>query len=328
MTDYNEELLTAAKLYEQVQGRLEGDDRLLPNTGLISDPGYRSNLSFVENTVRADDDLDATAFGDTALGSELYSSMLTDEATEAIHHGNDLFLSHLVGLTEQDLDGSTLRLVARLQEELANNDAPAFILGAGNPNTGKTNTMSLLAELRSIELEDYLILSNVRSWSLTDRVVTSAHDLAVALLEERDRPKFVMIDEASTHFDARTNRREVATQWTPLGKRFAKIGVDACGLVVHTGKDCHPEAKRLATLAYWKEKKRVAEFFERWPADADRPVDSLLGGSVEDLESTGAEYDPGDAAPWNWDLEPELFTRDLDWSALLSELRDRGPAGE
>jgi hypothetical protein len=50
----------------------------------------------------------------------------------------------------------------------------------------------------------------VRSWSLTDRVVTSAHDLAVALLEERDRPKFVMVDEASTHFDARTNRREAA----------------------------------------------------------------------------------------------------------------------
>jgi hypothetical protein len=320
MTDYNEELLTAAKLYEQVQGRLDGDDRLLPNTGLISDPGHRSNLSFVENVVRGDD-LGATAFGDTALGSEVYSSMLTDEATEAIHRGNDLVLSHLVGLTEQDLDGSTLRLVARLQEELANNDAPAFILGAGNPNTGKTNTMSLLAELRSIEVEDYLILSNVRSWSLTDRVVTSAHDLAVALLEERDRPKFVMIDEASTHFDARTNRREVATQWTPLAKRFAKIGVDACGLVVHTGKDCHPEAKRLATLAYWKEEKRVAEFFERWPADGDRPVDGLLGGPVEDLESTGAEYDPDDAAPWSWNLEPELFTRDLDWPELLAQLR-------
>jgi hypothetical protein len=156
-------------------------------------------------------------------------------------------------------------------------------------------------------------------------VVTSAHDLAVALLEERDRPKFVMIDEASTHFDARTNRREVATQWTPLAKRFAKIGVDACGLVVHTGKDCHPEAKRLATLAYWKQEKCVAEFFERWPADADHPVDGLLGDPVEDLESTGAEYDPDDTAPWSWDLDSDLFVRDLSWSDLLSEIRDYGP---
>ena len=68
-----------------------------------------------------------------------------------------------------------------------------------------------------------------------------------------------------------------------------------------------------------------AEFFERWPADADRPVDGLLGGPVEDLESTGAEYDPDDAAPWSWNLEPELFTRDLDWPELLAQLRDRGP---
>jgi hypothetical protein len=89
--------------------------------------------------------------------------------------------------------------------------------------------------------------------------------------------------------------------------------------------DCHPEAKRLATLAYWKEETRVAEFFERWPADADRPVDGLLGGPVEDLESTGAEYDPDDAAPWSWNLEPELFTRDLDWPELLTELSERGP---
>jgi hypothetical protein len=97
-------------------------------------------------------------------------------------------------------------------------------------------------------------------------------------------------------------------------------GVDACGLVVHTGKDCHPEAKRLATLAYWKEENRVAEFFERWPADADRPVDGLLGGPVEDLESTGAEYDPDDAAPWSWDLNTDLFSQDLSWNEFLGRL--------
>jgi hypothetical protein len=75
-------------------------------------------------------------------------------------------------------------------------------------------------------------------------------------------------------------------------------------------------------------KKRVAEFFERWPADVDPPVDGLFGGSVEDMESTGAECDPDDAAPWSWDLEPELFTRDLDLSELLAQLRERGPTVE
>jgi hypothetical protein len=66
-------------------------------------------------------------------------------------------------------------------------------------------------------------------------------------------------------------------------------------------------------LAYWNGEKRVAEFFERWPADADRPVDGLLGGPVGSLKRTGTEYDPDDAAPWSWNLEPELFTLDLGW---------------
>jgi hypothetical protein len=60
---------------------------------------------FVENAVHGADDLVATAFGDTTLGREVYSNLVTDEATEAIHRGNDLVLSHLVGLTEQDPDG-------------------------------------------------------------------------------------------------------------------------------------------------------------------------------------------------------------------------------
>jgi hypothetical protein len=89
-----------------------------------------------------------------------------------------------------------------------------------------------------------------------------------------------------------------------------------------------PLAKRFVTLTCWKAETRVAEFFERWPADADRPVDGLFGGPVEDLASTGAEYDPDDAAPWCWNLGPELFTRDLDWPELVAQLRKRGPTVE
>ena len=95
------------------------------------------------------------------------------------------------------------------------------------------------------------------------RLVAYAHDLAVTLLENRDIPKAVFIDESSTHFDARTYRREVATQWTPLAKRFAKIGVDFCGNVIHTGKDAHPELKRLSTLSYFKLEKKVVEFYSQ-----------------------------------------------------------------
>jgi hypothetical protein len=323
----DEHLLTAAKLYEQVQGELDGDERLLPHTGIVEDRQDRAALSFMETAMRETDrsPVGSSTFEGTSLGQAISSKVLTDTATEAVAAGNGSVMSHIVGVTEQDLDASALRLPMMLLNQIENNGAPAFLTAAGNPNTGKTNTAILLITLRALDLDDLLVLSNVRTWEQTDIVVTSAHDLAVQLLEHRDRPKAILIDEGSTHFDARTNRREVAEQYTPLAKRYAKIGVDMEAVVVHTGKDLHPERKRLSTLAMYKAAKKSAEFFETWPADADAPTDRLFGGSLEEIEkATG--YDPDDAAPWAWNLRAGLFEKDVEWSELLDLLRERGPA--
>ncbi|WP_241989501.1 hypothetical protein, partial [Halorubrum sp. SP9] len=226
-------------------------------------------------------DLDPELVQDSQLLDLVDRTQQSRKASEAIRSGNSLMLSHLVGITEQDLDGSALRLPLRLDDVMTNNDATAFIGGAGNPNTGKTNLMALLAELRSATVDDLLVISNSRTWPRTDLVVTSAHDLAVTCIEHRDRPKFVFIDEGSTHFDARTNSYEVAAQFSPLAKRMAKINVDVFGTVFHTGKDCHPELKRLFTTAYFKHSKKEVDFFADWPADADKPTNQLFGGTVE-----------------------------------------------
>ncbi len=325
MTD--ERLLTAAKLYEQARGRIDGSP-LLPHAGLPLDPTVSSHLTFLEEALTESGHERGlpSSLPDTNLGTVLDDYYRTEAAREAVEHNHDTALSYLVGVTEQDLDASALRLPLQLDQAMTNDDATAFIGGAGNPNTGKTNLVALLAELRSATVDDLLVISNSRSWPRTDLVVTTAHDLAVALIEHRDRPKFVFIDEGSTHFDARTNRREVAVQFTPLAKRFAKLGVDVFATVGHTGKDLHPELKRLLTLAFYKHSKKEVDFFNNWPADADYPTDRLFGGMVEELEPALEEPDPDDAAPWSWNLEPDLFSRDLDWKELGHRLRDRGPA--
>jgi len=73
--------------------------------------------------------------------------------------------------------------------------------------------------------------------------------------------------------------------------------------------------------------KKVANFYERWPTDGDYPTDQLFGGSIEDLEPTGYEADHNDAAPWVWNLEPDLFSKELRRPNLLEALRARGSAG-
>ncbi|WP_226022491.1 hypothetical protein [Halomicrobium salinisoli] len=92
--------------------------------------------------------------------------------------------------------------------------------------------------------------------------------------------------------------------------------------MVHTGKDLHPERKRLSTLAFYKAAKKSAEFFERWSADSDAPTDRLFGGSLEEIKkATG--YDPDDAAPWSWNLRAGLFEEDIEWDALLEFLKEK-----
>lgn len=130
-----------------------------------------------------------------------------------------------------------------------------------------------------------------------DERVTTCHELAVSLLEHRDRPKAVVIDEGSTHFDARTNSRDVATQWSPLLKRMSKLGVELVIVIGHTGKDVDPEMKRLASLAFYKTDPKTIEFYCRWPADSDRPTEQLFGGPVESLEALRSNMIPTDPLP-------------------------------
>lgn len=317
MTDVDENLLTAAKLFEQLRGNLDGGADIHPHAGLVRDEDHRNNLSFLRS-------IDGVP---KELVENVEKTLATDLASNAINDGNYGQISHLVGVTESRNAGNALSLAMELNSLQENNDAPAFIIGVGNPNTGKTNTVTMLAELRRAALEDdLLIVSNVRSLEVADRHVASAHDLLVTLLEDRETKKYVILDEGSTHFDARTFRREVAVQFTPVAKRFAKIGVDVFATIGHTGKDIHPELKRLCTLAFDKETKKELEFFDSWPADSDKPSGRLLGGPIIDLEAARSDYDPDDAAPWAWNLEPELFSLDLDWDELLTELKARGPA--
>ncbi|WP_201764630.1 hypothetical protein [Salinarchaeum sp. Harcht-Bsk1] len=296
----------------------EDNDHVLPHAGRVS-PDLADVLSFAEQCAPETPVDDQSAYVADAV--EVAG---TRRATEVAQSSPAAEASFLTQVTEQELDGSTIRLASRLLEELQSPE-PTYALGAGNPETGKTNTMSLLTELALLDHDEVVVLSNVRSWELTDVVVTSAHDLAVELLRHRGVPVVIFIDEASTHFDARTFQRAVAHQWSPLAKRFAKLGVVLCGLVGHTGKDVHPEAKAMVNLAFLKPEQTVAGFYSDWPRDSDVPVDPIFAGDVHQLEPTAVEYDPDDAAPWSWNLRPELFTEDLDWAGLLSALEKRGP---
>lgn len=315
--------LTFSKIAEVADGSLEAPTGLSSIAGLTDDPSKAHVFSFLET--HSEELVDEQSFFESEWGAPIASALQDDAARRAIEEGNEDLAARLIGVTETEFDGSAVRVAATIIEQLRNNDATAYVLGAGNPNTGKTGQMLHLVEVAKYIWPDLHVVTNIESASITDTYVSSMHELMIKLLEHRDRPQAVVIDEGSTHFDARTYRTEVAEQWTPAAKRFAKIGVEFCGIVIHTGKDGHPECKRLTTCAYYKPTQTAIELYENWPAESDSPNEPIYPDPIDPIEEHSGTYDPDDQAPWSWNLEADLFTHDLEWGELLTMLIDRGP---
>ena len=311
MTNVDEGMLTAAKLREQLQGSLDSSHDLAPGAGALPTDLVSAN-AFLHDLDRDSELIDLV---DRTLESR--------EASRAIRDGNKMMLSHLVGVTEQDLEADQIQLTAFLLDRIRRTALTSVLL-AGEPNTGKTNFGWLLCELADRTFDDLLVISNARA-SATDLRVASAHDLLATLIEYKDTPKVVLIDEGSRHFDARNKGYEVSAQWTPIHKSMSKLGVVMTIAIGHTGKDVAPELKRITSLAGWKPEKAQIELYRNWPADDDRPDDPVVSGVVENLEKSDVLYDADDPAPWTWDLDPLVFDGDRTWAEMGDWLARNGP---
>jgi hypothetical protein len=290
MTDVDEHLLTAAKLAEAIDGDLDSPAQATPLSALADD--HRGAISFLEDT--------GTLRGDLQT---LFAQGVHNRAARDGLDGRPELLSHLVGITEQDLEADEFSYTLELIERVRNNDAPLFLTGFGLPNTGKTgHILHDWHRAWKTVYPDGVSISNAEVRTF-DHIITSLDELVTFCLNNPDVQKFVFVDEGSTHFDARTNSHEVASQFSPFSKRFAKLSVDFA-TIGHTVKDVHPEVKRQTTTFFYKQSKKQVQFFD------DYRDDDLLGtvfpDPVDGLEKPpGGLYDPDDWSPLSWDLDPD-----------------------
>jgi len=309
----------SAKLRDFVRGEVRENRDLYPHTGLV-EPGSETAelLSFMESVYDASDGDELPArLEDSRAGRTLRRIAATDRVGGAVE---DL-PSFAVGITETEVDISPARVFSKLQSSLLNNHAPWIGVFFGPPNTGKTSLALLYLEVwremvgLKYDREDPLILSNSSTIEAVDHVVTDVSEFRRLLFGddeyfetngrhgtppeiEQERPVYWLFDECSTHMDARTSRREVAHQYTPLVKRFAKVRVDAAH-IGHSGMDIHPELRRstIATEFLFKWRKQVADVYVSM--HEDQGVDKKY--RLEGIPDTTIGYDRDDFAPWSWD---------------------------
>lgn len=304
MTDSDEKLLTAAKLREQIHGRLDSDIELHPHTGIFTNQEDRKAISFVESAF-SEPVSSKTSFRETKLGKAIYGHFGTETASEALDLGNSQILSNLVSMTEVDIEADEFTYLTEILDRVENNGAPLFLVGFGLPNTGKTGHI-LHDWFRAWRktYPDGVLLTNANLPS-AHRQFTSLQALVGFCLDNPNTRKFIFIDEGSTHFDARTNSHEVAAQFSPFSKRFAKLSIDFA-TIGHTIKDVHPEVKRQTTTFFHKPGLKQVQFYDDFVED--QLTSPVFPEPIEGLEKPTIEYDPDDWSPLHWDLDPAELT--------------------
>jgi hypothetical protein len=309
---------SAAKLRDYVQDELKENNDLYGHTGIVHpDSKAQEMLSFMESVYDPGEnlphDLQATR-----------AAEIIRRSAASRHVGKEIedTPAFAVGMTEKDVEVSPARAFSQIQNSIINNGAPYTAVFFGGMNTGKTSTALLYAELWT-ELVDMkydtskepVILSNARSLSIADYCIQSVDEFRRHLVGtddwfesggeegtppviDPDRPKLWIFDECSTHLDARTNSYEVATHYTPLLKRFAKVNTDAIH-IGHSGYDVHKELRRptIITEFVFKTAKKTAEVYENMIEDEGGDLKYELTG----VPDTSVSYDPDDLAPWSWE---------------------------
>jgi hypothetical protein len=310
---------SAAKLREHIRGNVKENNDLYSHTGIL-DPNSKSQemLSFLESIYdpHHDDlphDLQATRAAETIRRS-----------AASRHVGKEIedTPAFAVGMTEREVEISQARAFGKIQSSILNNGAPYTTVFFGGMNTGKTSMACLYVELwkdlASLKYNtnlDPVVISNAASLEVADYVaqdISRFRELVFGSDEwfesdgetgeppviDPNTPTFWLFDECSTHLDARTNSYEVANQYTPLLKRFAKVNVDAAH-IGHSGLDVHAELRRptIITEFIFKTGLKTADIYNSM--DDDRGTDQKY--ELTEIPDTSLNLDPDDFAPWSWE---------------------------
>ncbi|AKH97350.1 hypothetical protein [Halanaeroarchaeum sulfurireducens] len=310
---------SSAKLREFVRGDLRSKENadLYPHTGIV-EPGSATAdlLSFVESIYEPPSEAVPARFAETKMASVLRQQAATDYVGAQIPDAT----SYAVGVTERDVEVSEAQALAKVARSIVNDGAPYSALIFGGMNTGKTGFAGLWLELwrelvpLKYDTREHAVVTNMRTLEGADHVVTDIEAFrALVFGDERyvetggvsgkppeiapETPVWWHFDECSTHLDARTQSHEVATQYLPLVKRFAKVNVDAIH-IGHSGMDIYKDMRRsqLTTEFVFKTGLKTAEVYERMIDDHGE----ALKYTLTEVPETALTYDPDDYSPWSW----------------------------
>lgn len=303
MTDGAEQASFAAQdLREVIEGATERAADLSPGALLMPDRDTASLFTFLEDCY-VPRETDPYDFADTPTGRILKRRMGSEKARQAVRDGNLSEQRYLTGRLDTSLNVSGLHGVKKLEEMV---DTTAWICYLfGHMGNGKTDFALLLAQLwlmNNADVSTSNVLTNVHSAaSRNGMTYVKTFGGLKAAMERLDGPKLVLFDEASSHASGYSQHaQEVQKKLSPMMKYIRKRGGNLI-MIGHTGKDVHPDVRRLAT-AVTKEDKKIASFYEDVDPETQAGVGEIF--TLDGIPATTLDYDTLEESEWSWSEVP------------------------
>jgi hypothetical protein len=306
----SEEFSTAAELASYVENNTRNEnEELHRHAGKV--PLNKSGLfSFMESVYTSEHPDMPYNFYDTKLGKMMLMHHASTRASVAISEGNISQMKYFSGKQDYSADLSGYPTLKKLEKML---DSDAYIQYLfGHMGNGKTDFAILEAEILKLK-HGYEIGTNIKSLDEKDEYIYSYGDLLqwlangekVGSVDEIARMdidvgnKIIIFDEASSHAsgysqDAHETQKKLGT----LVKKIRKVGGNLI-IIGHTGKDVHPDIRRIVNHAVEKtglKSAKVGTSVENAEVQNEIQMSPLGGIPPTNFNS----YDTNEITAWDW----------------------------
>ncbi|NUC74775.1 hypothetical protein HTZ84_21160 [Haloterrigena sp. SYSU A558-1] len=272
----------------------------LQEAGLLDKEVIDFLVAFEENYQPQDLD-DPHYAHETERYQRIVKKNVSKNLRRAIRDGDKEVIAHALGVVEQTTSISPIKLIERLRRWIVREAGVTYL--AGHMGVGKTDFSLLLGEIWESNTEGE-VASNIKSCKQTKTIVRQ--DDLTDWLESGSGDKLFIFDEASSHATGYSHDASVVVKQLSSMIKLIRKNDGSIIIIGHTGKDLHPDIRRLADYVEKESKKELAVFETVEEAEGQDEKFDLDG-----IPPTSWTYDTKEASSWEWATDEEDEGPDL-----------------
>jgi hypothetical protein len=224
---------------------------------------------------------------------------------KAIKNSNLTLLSHFTGIQDNSVNMSQVEKYERLRNWIDRTAGITYI--AGHMGTGKTDFAILLSQVWKQINSEGEVASNISSHRAS-KTITSQADLLEWIQE--DGEKLFVFDEASSHASGYIKDKMKVEKYFSSLVKFIRKNQGKLIIIGHTGKDIHPDIRRLSNYIQ-KESKKEAKVYE----SVENGEGETQKFKLENIPACSEEFDTREESSWKWDKYQKPDT--LPWACYI-----------